>query len=116
MQAAGDASPPRVGSIDLLEALAAAHPGVRWSWVLGALLQAWFCSGRALDVRVWRAGADTFADLRAGRWKRSGAFMQRVHLFVVARPGQPQPDVAGCEQVRLLARCCGAAERARWHR
>jgi nicotinic acid mononucleotide adenylyltransferase len=34
--AAADSAPARVGSIDVLDALCAAHPDVRWSWVLGA--------------------------------------------------------------------------------
>jgi hypothetical protein len=96
-----------VGSIDVLNALCANHPDVRWSWVLGAV--AWRAARSKLAFvvtpplllpRLALSGADTFADLRAGRWKQSDTFMQRVHIFVVARPGAPPPDVAGCAQVR----------------
>ena len=98
--AAAGCEPQRVGSVDVLSALCKAHPDVRFSWVLGAccaLLGEARCSLRL------PAGADTFADLRAGRWKRSDEFMQRAHLFVTERAGEPPPVVEGVPQVRAAS-------------
>ena len=42
------------------------------------------------------AGADTFADLRAGKWKDSARFMSCAHILVVARAGARAPELTGC--------------------
>ncbi|MBK6685127.1 MAG: nicotinate-nicotinamide nucleotide adenylyltransferase [Deltaproteobacteria bacterium] len=64
-----------VGTIDLVQALLAEHPGIQ----LGLLL-----------------GADTFRDLQAGRWKASGELLATVKVVVVPRIGVdlsvPRPD------------------------
>jgi hypothetical protein len=93
-----------VGSVDVVDALCAAHPGVRWSWVMGApqfFVQR--VAGWLTLAPLARAGADAFADLRAGKWKRSDEFLRRVHIFVLARAGAPPPDTTSCPQARAGA-------------
>jgi len=55
-----------VGSYDLLMAIRERHPGVRWGWVMGA---------------------DTYNDLRAGKWKNSALIPTLVDIELVVRPG-----------------------------
>jgi nicotinic acid mononucleotide adenylyltransferase len=65
--AAAGLSSPRVGSVDVLDALRASFPSVeKWSWVLGS---------------------DAASDLHAGRWKDGDRLLSLVHLYVVERPG-----------------------------
>lgn len=56
------------------------------------------------------SGADTFADLLAGKWKDSSAFLSRASLLVVPRvcdgppcAAPPLPDVASAPHAQLLA-------------
>jgi nicotinate (nicotinamide) nucleotide adenylyltransferase len=67
MVARGEAA-PRVGTIDVVRALEAEHPGIE----LGLLL-----------------GADTYQDLLARRWKESEVLLRRIPLVVVPRIGIP---------------------------
>ena len=78
--AAAGGSAPRVGSVDVLDALRASSPDVRrWSWVLGS---------------------DAAADLCAGRWKEGERFLQQAHLYVVER--SDTTDLSGCPSATLL--------------
>lgn len=47
------------------------------------------------------AGADTFADLRAGLWTEGERLQATAHLFVVERAGEAPPDLAGCNATLL---------------
>lgn len=65
----------RLGTIDVMRALIAAHPEVHFELLLGA---------------------DTFRDLARGRWKESAALLALVPLRVVAREGAPlEPELEG---------------------
>lgn len=79
----------------MLDALRVAHPDTEWTWVLGAcaLMGGALISAAPLaDATVTRAGADTFTDLLAGKWKDGERFRRGVNLVVVPRPGVLCPD------------------------
>lgn len=64
---AADGEGERVlGTIDLVRALEAEHPGIALALLLGA---------------------DTYRDLKAGRWKESAALLAKVKVVVVPRIG-----------------------------
>ena len=85
--------------MDVLDALRREHPDVQFSWVLGASNTGPILNPFVLPAdarRCMHAGADTFADLRAGKWKDSARFMAGAHIMVVARSGAPEPELTGC--------------------
>mmetsp|Transcript_9110 Transcript_9110/g.17063 ORF Transcript_9110/g.17063 Transcript_9110/m.17063 type:complete len:244 (-) Transcript_9110:315-1046(-) len=65
--------PIRCGSIDVIRHLQALHPEIEWSWALGA---------------------DTYLDLRGGKWKDGEEFQQLVRLIVIPRAGHDMEDLA----------------------
>jgi len=92
------AAAARLGSVDVLDALQREFPAVtRWSWVLGAAL----ALQRVSRCSLARSGADTFADLRAGRWKEGERFQRQAHLYVVEREGEAVPQTEGCNATLL---------------
>ncbi|GLD95340.1 hypothetical protein PINS_up003984 [Pythium insidiosum] len=72
----------RVGSIDLVRFLREKHPDLSFTMLLGA---------------------DTFADLRAGKWKNGDELQRLVKLLVMSRKGfePPQVELNGDEQQRI---------------
>lgn len=56
----------RIGTIDLLDHLEAAHPGTRFALLLGA---------------------DTYRDLTEGKWKRADELLARVPVVAIPRAG-----------------------------
>lgn len=67
---AADPTQLRIGTIDLIEFLRARHPETSFSMLLGA---------------------DTYADLRAGKWKRGEELQRLIQFVVMDRQGVASP-------------------------
>uniref|UniRef100_A0A7R9SVH5 Cytidyltransferase-like domain-containing protein n=1 Tax=Polyblepharides amylifera TaxID=1486889 RepID=A0A7R9SVH5_9CHLO len=71
----------RCGSIDVIRHLKARYPEVEWHWVLGA---------------------DTYNDLRAGKWKASEEFQNEITIHVIPRLGDSLADLVGNARKRSI--------------
>ncbi|KAJ0410356.1 hypothetical protein P43SY_002688 [Pythium insidiosum] len=69
----------RVGSIDLVRFLREKYPAISFTMLLGA---------------------DTFADLRAGKWKNGDELQQLVKLLVMSRKGYEPPAIELSDEER----------------